>query len=562
MPSRQLRSVPWATQLEWEDVFAGLYADDGPQSRGRQEWGVKRVKAWTSRGKVPHAVDSTASLVEVWLRDGCGGAYGPPPVSEHEIRLMYTMAFIRFVNGVVDANQRGMYATSVASIADQLGLPGWFVDLRHAGTHDTLPTLPLLRNGCKQALQWLRSNYWILQKTYLANTATEVRTLLTRYKVAMKQKAKGTEPPTLSIPTLLSEITTLTTSDNYNDVLLPSLLDIGFLVPTAIKKRADLPMIALPTSLESLWADALACFEHSWPGFAEDLVLQIVEVVTTPPSSTEVQPQAATSYQATMAGWAHYCLLNYILPKPSGWEVSLEACLRRPNVFTRYLVAAFADARPALADKLQPFIQAFLDQQNPTRGEPFTPPLPRPPPSAAINHISPPCVSNVPKPAPKPTPTWTPSPWTLVPAHWYRRPAPIGCLPDGRVPDLDLPDWFDTEGEVLVQTGVVQLPVCHAGTVGQMEVDEQPPRIPHVPSPRPRARLEEAGHTHTTRNDDNDKTMETETEMDADGPAPPSPAPQPRTTLPTHLDPLTPHHQHNHNPRPDLQAVAARVMLL
>ena len=56
----------------------------------------------------------------------------------------------RFVNGFVDQAQRGMYAASAAAVAEQLGLPGWFVELRHAGTHDQLPTLQLLRSGCQQ----------------------------------------------------------------------------------------------------------------------------------------------------------------------------------------------------------------------------------------------------------------------------------------------------------------------------------------------------------------------------------------------------------------------------
>ncbi len=54
------------------------------------------------------------------------------------------------MNGIVDPAQKGQYAQSISSIADSLGLPSWFIDLRHAGTHDALPTLPLLRSGCLQ----------------------------------------------------------------------------------------------------------------------------------------------------------------------------------------------------------------------------------------------------------------------------------------------------------------------------------------------------------------------------------------------------------------------------
>lgn len=54
-----------------------------------------------------------------------------------------------FVNGLVDPLQKSYYASSISNLAGQLGLPGFFVDLRHAATHEDLPTLAALRNGCR-----------------------------------------------------------------------------------------------------------------------------------------------------------------------------------------------------------------------------------------------------------------------------------------------------------------------------------------------------------------------------------------------------------------------------
>lgn len=54
------------------------------------------------------------------------------------------------VNGLVDPLQFGQYARSIASIAAQLGLPLWLVELRHAATHEELPSLELLREGATQ----------------------------------------------------------------------------------------------------------------------------------------------------------------------------------------------------------------------------------------------------------------------------------------------------------------------------------------------------------------------------------------------------------------------------
>ena len=55
----------------------------------------------------------------------------------------------RFVNGTVDPAQQGAYARSIAAIAQQLGLPLWFVEVRHASTHEDLPSLQILRSAAR-----------------------------------------------------------------------------------------------------------------------------------------------------------------------------------------------------------------------------------------------------------------------------------------------------------------------------------------------------------------------------------------------------------------------------
>ena len=50
----------------------------------------------------------------------------------------------------MDPLQRGAYARSIASIAAQLGLPAWLVELRHAATHEDLPSIEVLREAAKE----------------------------------------------------------------------------------------------------------------------------------------------------------------------------------------------------------------------------------------------------------------------------------------------------------------------------------------------------------------------------------------------------------------------------
>jgi len=67
------------------------------------------------------------------------------------------------VNGLVDPLQAGAYARSIASIAAQLGLPSWLVELRHAATHEDLPSLEMLREAAREVSYFIRmENFLIL----------------------------------------------------------------------------------------------------------------------------------------------------------------------------------------------------------------------------------------------------------------------------------------------------------------------------------------------------------------------------------------------------------------
>jgi ribosomal biogenesis protein LAS1 len=85
-------------------------------------------------------------------------ALNDPVFSEHSastfspvvLRQAYALAIIRLVNGLVDPLQQGVYARPISSIAAQIGLPSWLVELRHAATHEDLPSMHLLREAATQ----------------------------------------------------------------------------------------------------------------------------------------------------------------------------------------------------------------------------------------------------------------------------------------------------------------------------------------------------------------------------------------------------------------------------
>ena len=70
-------------------------------------------------------VSSKGSLL--LCRDG-GGGEGPPSAGaapDEVLRLQYSMAVVRLVNGIADSSQKGRVAASVAGHAAQAGRSCW-----------------------------------------------------------------------------------------------------------------------------------------------------------------------------------------------------------------------------------------------------------------------------------------------------------------------------------------------------------------------------------------------------------------------------------------------------
>lgn len=127
--------------------------DDAQDNRRRA---IEKVKILLTRGRLPHGIEATSMLTSVLLRDDDNDL----DMDSNVAQLAYTMALIRFVNGLLDPFQQSNYAIPMQLLAKQLNLPTFFVELRHMGTHENLPSLDILRIATKDALTWLYDNYW------------------------------------------------------------------------------------------------------------------------------------------------------------------------------------------------------------------------------------------------------------------------------------------------------------------------------------------------------------------------------------------------------------------
>ena len=204
------RQVPWFDWNEWNYVKIGLFEQPASREGGQPEHdtigrfhnrmaALEIVRLWRARGGLlPHSVDATAHFSELNMID-TAAAYSSHDAaaaavvvddaisetettkmnrltkkkssllesnnyrSEIELRLMYTMAIVRSINGLADPGQQGIYAESVLSLVSSRGLPAWIVEIRHDGTHNSLPTLQVLRAASSILMKWYYKNYWEVQ---------------------------------------------------------------------------------------------------------------------------------------------------------------------------------------------------------------------------------------------------------------------------------------------------------------------------------------------------------------------------------------------------------------
>ncbi|KAJ1890941.1 rRNA-processing protein las1 [Kickxella alabastrina] len=351
-----------------------LYSTDTSE----RKCGVAIVKAWRARARVPVAIDATANLVEMTIasqeqRQG---------LTINQLRHLYTMALIRFVNTIVDLEQKGTYAQSIVSLAGRIGMPAWFVELRHAGTHEQLPSLVVLQSACDQALYWLKDYYWNKQTRSLpTDTQSHIREAISKYVAAqgnVPSKSEGRKvnkklvvAGQKALEAATDELTQLVGnlhSDAVRLYLVPVLLEPGFLVPENKKMQSSFPDCKLPSALEAQWKELLQWFAECWGEslFVEELLNGMVSSLT--PDSSELgifelgDSSITRNHAATLIAWIRWILEAYYAPSNSDArsliviDDLLETCLRNPGYYSRSVLKVVSEIDPALKQDLKPFV--------------------------------------------------------------------------------------------------------------------------------------------------------------------------------------------------------------
>ncbi|KAI0757360.1 Las1-like-domain-containing protein [Daedaleopsis nitida] len=407
------RRVPWESLGELEQVCAWIYTDENDLDAKQRA--VHRLAAWKASVPLPHALESTHAILSAILQDAAAASSS----SYLSLRMSYASSIIRLVNGLVDPLQLGAYARSIHSIAQQLGLPAWLVELRHAATHEDLPSLEVLRDAAREAMGWLLHNYFLptLNPSAPSSAPTAplrpLSPLLKEYKTLMKAT---TRDATLHVQ-YRSEITKAlrdverwiseakvaaasTTGGGVGwedaaaddgadddedarekwalDRLADALLEKGMLVP--LSKKFDSPReqtsLALPRSSIAIWSPLLAHLQSLHPALPLHLVAAITAHLSRPPARTSAsreadfgaetvllepaadEPKADPTYDLCLASWAKWLADNCASSASTGVSAE-EATELKESIVVRIISALGPGcARPGASNATDALLQA------------------------------------------------------------------------------------------------------------------------------------------------------------------------------------------------------------
>ncbi|KAF9243749.1 Las1-like-domain-containing protein [Melanogaster broomeanus] len=308
------RRVPWAHIGELEQVCSWIYVDE--EDLEAKTLAINRLSAWKAMTALPHALESTLAILAAHMLD-VASQNTQPAKAALAARHAYAAAIIRMVNGLVDPLQVGAYARSIASIAAQLGLPSWLVELRHAATHEDLPSLELLREAARESLSWLLHNYFhpTLNPSAPAPTAASplrpVAPLLKSYKLLMKivtRDASLRKQRQDEIGAVMRDIERWIAEAKVSadlavdalgwgdvkekwalEILSDVLLEKGVIVPLSKKKRSAPAEPFLPTNASlALWMPLLAQLQANHVVFPSVFTSRIVSTLLEDPVESDV----------------------------------------------------------------------------------------------------------------------------------------------------------------------------------------------------------------------------------------------------------------------------------
>lgn len=275
-----VRLVPWLNYDEYVEVYKLLYPEDG-ESLGEVErlelrmLGVKRVRAWSQRCRLPTHVEATRALMEAYINEK---TINQACFNEYDLRLMYSMAIIRFVNYIIDPVSIATKVRSMQKVADKLHFPQHFIQLRHQATHQSLPPLHVLRARLAEGIEWLDRHCWSVSSSQEIYHKEDVKLWIASYKQFSKTTLKeeaSLEKEELVVSVWLKDNLIVTDSGLF----LSLLLEEGNLIPLRKKKRPLLHRLRLSEDHVQVWSPLIFELVDRDPQFLSLLTTEILSKI-------------------------------------------------------------------------------------------------------------------------------------------------------------------------------------------------------------------------------------------------------------------------------------------
>jgi len=292
-------------------------------------------------------VESTAQLTETLLHDQAGG-------SVVVTQLAYATAVCRFVNGLLDPAQKSHFAVSMHTLAKSLGLPASFVEIRHAASHEVLPSLVVLRKACNRALDWLWSNYWAALNPASGDDSGEVlvlgmggmkdmqkariQVLLERWRMHRKNDLKQitgksrTSHLSKDDVALLKDIVNICSEDDGLEILANSLIEEFSSLPELIQTRMNSTFGPILQRLPNF--SLLSYLDRAVEGFLEALINGVLERV----SNDDNEIGQDEEQKKELLTWLGNIIIELKGPESGhqiskGWSIEnvFQLCLLQPN---------------------------------------------------------------------------------------------------------------------------------------------------------------------------------------------------------------------------------------
>ncbi|KAK0664348.1 Pre-rRNA-processing protein las1 [Lasiodiplodia hormozganensis] len=380
MPRFQI--TPWRHHAELLALRARLY-HAGPEERQNA---VFLISAWKRRAPLPHALDSTAQLVDATLHDD------PQRASVLAIRNAYCAAFNRFVTGFCDTVQNSFKKMSMYDMAAELDMPSSFVELRHEATHEDLPSLRRLQMATEQALQWLWHHYWAKLDASLPapppenrdqvagpETRASLHRILRSFVSGRREEIKRDGPKSgveaRSSGRAIEQIVALGAAKRpglLRDEVISLLLAGRMIVPSDARVGDSLDGAHL------IW-DSLLCRLNSDLQYVETLVEHMFRYMLQP-SKADVKSDA---FKAAMYNWILHVLTSEAWSSSCSydvrqrlWATTMTACMTQPSYWSKKLAKELLlEGDDDFQDEWLPILEASLPEaQSESEGMSSEPP--------------------------------------------------------------------------------------------------------------------------------------------------------------------------------------------